>query len=259
MSLLPDDINACAELVQKSDPDRFLAVMSIAPKQRAPLFVLYAFNLEVARAAWASQEPMVGQMRLQFWRDVVECATGDAAARAHDVARPLTQLIREKKLDTEALDQMITARWWDLNKDGFDSEDAFQQHLQATYGNLLWLTAQALGARVDTKEQLINLGAAYGLASWFQAVPELEKHNRQPLYDGRPEAVQRLAAMALNTLQSVAIPNVPWRFALRSHWQAKSLLKQARSDPGRVAQGALGLSEFQKKSSLFFKTFMGRF
>ena len=39
---------------------------------RQILFPLYAFNVEVARAPWVASEPMIGEMRLQWWRDVLE-------------------------------------------------------------------------------------------------------------------------------------------------------------------------------------------
>ena len=67
-------VAACAELVQRGDPDRFLAVMAAPVGVRAQLLPLYAFNLEVARAPWVTQEPLIAEMRLQWWRDVVENA-----------------------------------------------------------------------------------------------------------------------------------------------------------------------------------------
>jgi len=252
------DINACAELVQKGDPDRFLAVMSVKPEQRAPLFVLYAFNLEVARAAWASQEAMVGQMRLQFWRDIVAQADENGSARYHEVGRPLAALIREKQLDTDALDQMITARWWDLNKDGFDTPDAFRAHIEVTSGNLMWLTAQALGAGDADRTLAQTWGYAQGLAAWFQAVPELEKRGCRPLYDGRPTAIAELAQAALTDLKTAKPPRAPWTMALRTAWQAEPLLKLAAKEPQRVADGTLALSEFHKKRRLFIKTMTGQ-
>lgn len=258
MTLLPADINACAELVQKGDPDRFLAAMSVKPDQRAPLFVLYAFNLEVARAAWASQEPMVGQMRLQFWRDIVAQADENGSARYHEVGRPLAVLIRQKHLDTDALDQMIAARWWDLNKDGFDTPNAFRTHIMATAGNLMWLSAQALGAGEADCTLAQTWGYAQGLAAWFQAVPELEKRGCRPLYDGRRAAIAELALEALNDLKAAKPPRASWTMALRAAWQAEPLLKLAAREPQRVAEGTLALSEFHKKRRLFIKTLTAR-
>ena len=64
-------IDACAALVRRGDPDRFRAAMTAAPDQRGRLMVLYAFNLEVARAPWVASEPMLAEMRLQWWADAI--------------------------------------------------------------------------------------------------------------------------------------------------------------------------------------------
>ncbi|TNF18762.1 MAG: phytoene synthase, partial [Rhodobacteraceae bacterium] len=63
-----DDWQACAAIVEKGDPDRFASAMAAPVAARARLFPLYAFNLEVARAPWVTQEPMIAEMRLQWWR-----------------------------------------------------------------------------------------------------------------------------------------------------------------------------------------------
>ena len=69
---MSDPIQACAELVARGDPVRFRATMAAPLAVRKALFPLYALNLEVARAPWLTEEPMIAEMRLQFWRDVVE-------------------------------------------------------------------------------------------------------------------------------------------------------------------------------------------
>lgn len=254
MTLTTDDINACAELVHTGDPDRFAAVMSAPVAGRRPLFVLYAFNLEVAKAAWASSEPMVGQMRLQFWRDVIEAAAGGGAVREHEVARPLAAVIREHNLPAEVLDAVVATRWWDLNREAFDDKAAFLTHLDASAGGLIWLAALALGAPGDVEQDVRAFGRAQGLASWFQAVPVLESKGRLPLADGRPAAIRSLAETSLADLRAarerLGRARTPWQAALRTSWQAEPLLKKVIRDPGIVARDGLGLSEFQKKRRL---------
>ncbi|MEN9060069.1 hypothetical protein [Ponticoccus litoralis] len=49
------DLHACAELVQRADPERFRAVMAAPVAARAALFPIYAFNIEVARAPGSRQ------------------------------------------------------------------------------------------------------------------------------------------------------------------------------------------------------------
>ena len=61
-------LEACAALVERADPVRFRSVMASPPTARSVLFPIYAFNVEVARAPWVTEEPMIAEMRLQFWR-----------------------------------------------------------------------------------------------------------------------------------------------------------------------------------------------
>jgi phytoene/squalene synthetase len=49
------DTIACAQLVERGDPDRFRAVMAAPPEARRVLFPIYAANVEIARAPWVSQ------------------------------------------------------------------------------------------------------------------------------------------------------------------------------------------------------------
>ncbi|KAB2881303.1 MAG: phytoene synthase, partial [Albidovulum sp.] len=74
-------IEACARLVEEGDPERFAATMAAAPEARLRLWPLYAVNLEIARAPWAAREPMLAEMRLQWWIDTLrELAAGGARA-----------------------------------------------------------------------------------------------------------------------------------------------------------------------------------
>ena len=66
-----EDIGNCANLVRRGDYDRFLAIMSAPIKKRGALFIIFAFNLEVVRAPWVTKEPMISEMRLQWWLDSI--------------------------------------------------------------------------------------------------------------------------------------------------------------------------------------------
>ncbi len=92
------DWTACAEQVQRADPDRFLSAMTARPDQRGPLMVLYAFNLEVARAPWVTKEPLIAEMRLQWWRDAIAEVFEGREVRRHEVVTPLGEVIHGHKL-----------------------------------------------------------------------------------------------------------------------------------------------------------------
>ena len=99
-------LQACADLVRKGDPDRFLAAMAAPPAARRVLFPLYAFNVEVSRAPWLTSESMIAEMRLQWWRDVLEEIRAGGAVRRHEVVDALVPV-----LDAEGAAQLYTARF----------------------------------------------------------------------------------------------------------------------------------------------------
>lgn len=243
-------VAACAEIVQRGDPDRFAAVMAAPVAARERLFPLYAFNLEVARAPWVSKEPMIGEMRLQWWRDVV----AEPSPRAHEVAGPFHALIGGAGLPLAVIDRLIEARIHDVYGEPFADQAAFETYLDDTAGGLMWLASKACGGSDEAGAR--SLGWALGLANYLRAVPELEARGRQPLVDGRPEAVRALAETGLQRL-AAARGGVPKAAALAA-WQAGGLLRQVVNTPSLVADGAMGLSEFARRGGLVWAALTGR-
>lgn len=253
---------ACSDMVQRGDPDRFASAMAAPPEARALLLPLYAFNLEVARAAWASEEAMIAEMRLQFWRDALETIGAGGRATGGDVLDALTDVIRARGLATEPLDQIVEARRWDIYREAFADEAAFEAHLQNTGGNLMWVAAQALGAGPEAEPVVRDFAYGAALANWLVAVPALEARGRVPLVDGRPEAVAALARDGLGRLrrargQRGRVPATAAP-ALLAGWRAGPLLRLAVREPGRVAEGALVQSEFARRGGLLWRGVSGR-
>lgn len=251
-------IEACAELVQRGDPDRFAAVMAAPVATRARLFPLYALNLEVARVPWVTKEPLIAEMRLQWWRDVL----AEPVPRAHPVAGPVHGLIQSQSLPVDVLDRLVAARLWDVGTTAFADAAALDGYLEDTGAALMWLAARALGARPEAEPVVRAHGWATALANFLRAVPELEARGKRPLVDGRPAAVQALAGEGLRRIakaragRALIGAGAP---ALLAGWQSEPLLRQAKREPLRVADGALGLSEFRKRGGLLWQAATGRF
>ncbi|MFY9244816.1 MAG: squalene/phytoene synthase family protein, partial [Roseicyclus sp.] len=110
-------LQACADLVARGDPDRFRATMAGPLAARRVLFPLYAFNIEVSRAPWVTGEPIIAEMRLQFWRDVIEELAAGRPPRAHEVIAPLAQAIPQSVIG--GLDRLVAARQWDIYSEAF--------------------------------------------------------------------------------------------------------------------------------------------
>lgn len=253
-------LQACADLVAKADPDRFAAAMAAPVEARKVLFPLYAFNAEVTKAAWIASEPMIGEMRLQWWRDTLDEIAQGRPVRKHEVATPLGEAIMPEAAAT--LDKLVQARRWDLYKDPFEGEEHLLEYLEATGGALMWAGAQTLGAdSSDAKEVVHGYGQAAAFVRFMAAVPELEALGRVPLLDGRASGVGLLAEKIweLRPLKAAVQRHVPKaaRPALLEGWQTHALLARVMKTPGIVAQGGVKLSEFEKRARLIKASLTG--
>ncbi len=253
-----DDLSACAEIVNRGDPDRFAAVMAASPATRTVLFPIYALNVEVARAPWVTEESMIAEMRLQWWRDALAEIKEGKDTRRHNVVSPLASVLDEHAAGV--LDLLVEARRWDIYKDPFQDFKHFERYLDQTSGALMYVAARALG---DIQENIArDVGVAMGLSNWFRAIPALEARNRVPLVDGRHEALIDLARTGLERLErarrSRRVVNRHVGQAFFAAWQTETILKQVINQPCRVADGVLGISAFSQKSSLMFRAFSGR-
>jgi phytoene synthase len=248
-------VAACATLVQRGDPDRFLAVMAAPAHARAQLFPLYAFNLEIARVPWVTEEPLIAEMRLQWWEDVVENAAS-GAAKAHEVAAPLHELIRDFGLPVEVIGRLIAARRWDIHHAPHDDRTALHAYLEDTGAGLMWLAARALGAPDTAEDAVRAYGWASAAAAYLRAVPELQARGRQPLPKGATAADLGRTGLEKLATARAARKTVPKDVApaLLAGWQAEPILKQ-----GLVTDSSsLGLPEFQRRGRLLWQAFTGR-
>ncbi|MEM9426674.1 MAG: squalene/phytoene synthase family protein [Pseudomonadota bacterium] len=250
-------LQACADIVAKGDPDRFRAAMAAPVAARKMLFPLYAFNVEVARAPWVGSEPMIGEMRLQWWRDALEEIGAGGAVRKHEVTTPLAEVL--DPVAAALLDKSVAARRWDLYKDPFEDNGHLVAYLENTGGALMWVAARALGAPEAARDGVRAYGTATALVRFLVAVPELEARGRIPLVDGRPEGIVGLvdrvsAVLTDRSGLKRALPK-PAHPALLEGWETARLLAMARRDPARVGDGTLRQSEFRKRLSLLYATF----
>jgi phytoene/squalene synthetase len=252
------DLTACAALVERADPLRFRATMAAPVAARRVLFPLYAFNVEVARAPWVTQEPMIAEMRLQWWRDVCAEIAQGRPVRRHEVATPLAAAITAE--DASLLDTLVAARRWDVYKDPFEDEAHFTRYLDQTAGTLTWVAARRLGA---AEEQVVrDAGHAAGVAAWLLAIPELEARGRVPLLDGTGAGVSALAQGALDRLGAArrhrSAVSRPARAALLHVGALEPVLKSAVRDPGRAGQGGLPDPVAADRTRLAFRALTGR-
>jgi phytoene/squalene synthetase len=156
-----------AQSVRAADPDRYFAALFAAPAHRPYLHALYAFNHELARVAENVREPMLGQIRLEWWRETVEDAA-KGRPRAHDVALGLAALFAGRSFSPADFEAVIAARVFDSSAEQFRDFAGLETYLDATGGGLMRLAARILGGDPDvTREAAL----AYGLAGLLRSLP----------------------------------------------------------------------------------------
>jgi phytoene synthase len=177
------------EHVKRADPDRFFCSLFASADKREALWLLYAFNHELARAREVTSEPVLALMRLTWWREVVE-----GADKKHEIATPLAHALAAGVFARTDLAKLIDAREMEAEPEMPDL-DAFVKYARGTAGQLARIAGKLLGADCDAAEAL---GAAYGISGILRAAPFLAAQGRSRLpVDGTETAEIIAVARAL--------------------------------------------------------------
>ncbi|MDG1858766.1 MAG: phytoene/squalene synthase family protein [Emcibacteraceae bacterium] len=160
----------CARQVKAHDYDRFLVTLFAPSEVREDLFALYAFNHEVAKIREAVSEPMLGEIRLQWWREAIE-GIYDGSPRNHEVVLPLEQAVKRSHVSSESFMKIIDARTADIYDDNPATLADFENYLGSTSGNLTRLAAEMLGERDEqVLSMAYDLGLVWGLIGTIRAI-----------------------------------------------------------------------------------------
>lgn len=131
-------------LAREFDADRFYAALFAPAKRREALFALIAFNYEIARLREVVSEPLIGEMRLVWWREALEEIEAGSAPRAHPVVQALDAAQRAAPFSLDPLRRMIDARTFDQHNDPMPDLPALTAYARATGGALAQAMAEAL-------------------------------------------------------------------------------------------------------------------
>ncbi len=181
-----NDAAYCRDRVRRFDPDR-AAVIAFQPAGVRPaLHALHAFNLEVAHLRETVAEPMLGAVRLQWWRDALdEAASG--RERRHAVLQPLAAAIREHGLPADRFRRLLDARELDLDASPPADLPAYARE---TGGTLAALAGQVVSGQAGSED----IGTAWALVGWLRAAAFF----RRTLPEGaEPRAIAQQAAALL--------------------------------------------------------------
>jgi phytoene synthase len=225
---MADDFDICETLVREADKDRFVATLFAPAPRRRALHALYAFNVELARVRELAREPMPGEIRLQWWREVL---SGVRTGEAGPVASALMATIVRYRLSLSTFEAMIEARSFDLYDDPMGSCAELEGYAEKTSSALIALAAQILneGNAPGLDDAARHAGIAQAIAGLFTAFPVhsarrqlyvpldlMQRHGVRPedvfartATPGLKGALAELREVARKQLSQVAIADVP--------------------------------------------------
>ena len=169
---MTDAFRHCMDLLRAGDRELYLSLLFAPEDKRRALAALHAFNLETARIRDLVSEPMPGEIRLQWWREVVE-GSRDGEARQNPVAGELLAAIEAFNLPRAALVNLLDARVFDLYDDPMPDRATLEGYLGETVSALFQLSAQVLADGVDPRaaDAAGHAGVAHGMVSIIKRMP----------------------------------------------------------------------------------------
>jgi NADH dehydrogenase [ubiquinone] 1 alpha subcomplex assembly factor 6 len=211
--------------LRRLDRDRYLTCLFAPADRRPALFALYAFNLELARVRDAVTQPILGRIRLQWWRDAV-ADLYQGTVRRHPVTEGLAAAIGTHGLSQALFDRAIDAREADLDDDPPETLAALSGYGADTAGSLLILHLEILGERGEAARAAArHVGIATALAGSMRSIP----WDRSRRHVRMPRDVAATAGLDLADLASLRPPEALSR-AVKAVCDAASVhLAQARS------------------------------
>jgi phytoene synthase len=168
MEKLAADYATCDALLKRDDRDRWLASLFLPARLRPHIHALYAFSLEIARVRQLVSEPMLGEIRFQWWREVL---AGEGGAEANPIAAALLDTIARFGLPRDPFISLIDARLFDLYDAPMPSIAALEAYAKATAASLFQRAASILDPRAAVNGAAEHAGIAYAVTGLLRALP----------------------------------------------------------------------------------------
>jgi NADH dehydrogenase [ubiquinone] 1 alpha subcomplex assembly factor 6 len=175
-------LSPVAALVRRHDRDRYQTALFAPVARREALFALYAFNYEIARVREQVTQPVLGRIRLEWWRENIAAAFGSGPVRHHPVVEAISRTIREYRLTHGHFEQLIKARDTDFDAEPPADLAALEAYAEGTSSQLIYLALEILGMHETTMEAAAyHIGIAFALSGLLRALPMRAAAAHHPL------------------------------------------------------------------------------
>jgi phytoene synthase len=174
----PDTVTFCADLVRSHDFPRYAATLFVPATERRALLALYAFNVEIVRVRDQVSQPLPGEIRLQWWTDMLSGHV-HGSAEGNPVAAELLRAIHDFDLPVQPLSLLAEEHQFDLYNDPMPTLTALEGYLAATSSALFDLAARIMAPPSEAVEHLArHAGLAQGIVQVIANLPRDAAHRQ---------------------------------------------------------------------------------
>ena len=165
--------------LRDTDRDRYLACLLLPDENQRSIAPIYAFNAEIARIRDSVREPLPGEIRMQWWRDILN-GEKKSEADAHPIARELMETIAANKLPVTTFQNLVDARVFDLYDDPMEDVVSLEGYAGETASALIQLVSLVLdpSAAPNSAEVAGHAGIAQAVAGLLLLMP-IHRHRGQ--------------------------------------------------------------------------------
>lgn len=174
-----NDSSFLASEVKSNDYYRFICCLFAPEVMRERLFSLYVFNYEISKVKDIISEPMVGHIRISWWREAIEEIYVGKPARQHEILKSLQQAINETALPKEMLVGIMDANQNQIEfvspRNIADLESVANQTSTGLLEVSLYLLCQKNGEGLEATK---HIGIAYGLVEIMRSMRASASNSR---------------------------------------------------------------------------------
>lgn len=167
-----DRFHYCLNQLKRFDHDRYLAVLLAPETIRGPLAAFFAFDAEMMRIPTTVSEPMLADIRFQWWRETLEAMTplGDPG---HEIAAALADSFFELGLAPDELVPLIELRSRDLADNPFTTLNELVDYHRQIANRLIDVSCRISREVLDetTTSTATTHMLVYGLINQLRRLP----------------------------------------------------------------------------------------
>jgi phytoene synthase len=147
--------------LKHSDPDRYRAAVFADRNSRNNLNIIYGFHYELAKIPEIASDNLVGSIRYQWWREVVDSIYSNNSLNEHYILQYLSNIIIQHEIPRYWIDKLIDGRERDLNSTSFYDLNEVKSYCRNTSGTLMKIATKSIG--INPNEGVLKAGEAWGL------------------------------------------------------------------------------------------------